>query len=64
LNKDIKKRYNIYQAMKDPWIKGYQIILSEKEKLFNANKFIIDLMVDNLINFNDYYKDEKKKKEF
>jgi serine/threonine protein kinase len=64
LNKDIKKRYNIYQAIKDPWIKGYQIILNEKEKLFNANKFIIDLMVDNLINFNDYYKDEKKKKEF
>ena len=61
LNKDIKKRYNIYQAMKDPWIKGYQIILNEKEKLYNANKFIIDLMVDNLINFNKYYEDEKKK---
>ena len=64
LNKDIKKRYNIYKAMNDPWLKGYQIILNEKEKLYNANKFIVDLMVDNLINFNKYYEDEKRKENF
>ena len=64
LNKDIKKRYNIYKAMNDPWIKGYQIILNEKEKLYNANKFIVDLMVDNLINFNKYYEDEKLKENY
>ena len=56
LNKDIKKRYDIYQAMKDPWFRGYQIILDEKEKLYNAGKFVIDLMVDNLISFNEYLK--------
>ena len=40
LNKDIKKRYNIYQAMKDTWIKGYQILLDEKEKLYNNHFFL------------------------
>ena len=60
LNKDIKKRYDIYQAMKDPWFKGYQIILDEKEKLYNAGKFVIDLMVDNLISFNEYIKEQEK----
>ena len=56
LEKDIKKRYNIYQAMNDPWIKGYQIILNEKEYLYNAGKFIIEMMVDDIKAFNDYIK--------
>ena len=56
LNKDIKKRYDIYQLMNDPFVKGYQIILNEKEKLYNAGKFVIDLMVDNILNFNQYLK--------
>ena len=60
LNKDIRKRYDIYQAMEDPWFKGYQIILDEKEKLYNAGKFVIDLMVDNLISFNEYLKGLEK----
>ena len=42
--------------MNDPWFKGYQIILDEKEKLYNAGKFVIELMVDNLISFNEYIK--------
>jgi serine/threonine protein kinase len=65
LNKDIKKRYDIYQLMNDPFVKGYQIILNEKEKLYNAGKFVIDLMVDNIINFNEYLKTiEKNNKNF
>ena len=56
LEKDIKKRYDIYQLMNDPFVKGYQIILNEKEKLYNAGKFVIDLMVDNILNFNQYLK--------
>ena len=56
LDKDIKKRYNIYQALNDPWIKGYQIILNEKENLYNAGKFMIEMMVDNIKAFNDYIK--------
>ena len=56
LEKDINNRYNIYQAMNDPWIKGYQIILNEKEYLYNAGKFMIEIMVDNIKTFNDYIK--------
>ena len=56
LEKDIKKRYNIYEAMNDPWIKGYQIILNEKENLYNAGKFMIEIMVDDIKAFNDYIK--------
>ncbi len=61
LNKDIKKRYDIYHAIKDPWFEGYQIILDEKEQLYNAGKFVIDLMVDNIISFNEYIKSQEKK---
>ena len=60
LNKDIKKRYNIYQVMNDPWFKGYQILLDEKEKLYNAGQLVIDLMVDNFIAFNKYIKEQEK----
>ena len=60
LNKNIKERFDIYDAMKDPWIKGYNIILNEKEKLYNAGKFIIDLMVDNLMSLNNYIKEQDK----
>ena len=56
LNKDIKQRYDISQAMNDAWFRGYQIILDAKEKLDNADKFLIDLMNDNLIQFNKYIK--------
>ena len=65
LNKDIKKRYNIYQLMKDPFFLGYQIILDEKEKIYNAGKFVVDLMVDNILNFNQYIqKIDKNNKNF
>ena len=60
LNKDIKNRYNIFQAINDPWFKGYKIVLDEKEKLYNASKFVIDLMVDNLVPFNDYIKQQEE----
>ena len=60
LDKDIKKRYNIYQAKNDPWMQGYQIILNEKERLYNAGKFMIEIMVDNIHTFNDYIKTQKR----
>ena len=60
LNKDINKRYNIHQLVNDPWVKGYKIILDEKEKLYNAGKFVVDLMVDNILNFNEYIKNVEK----
>ena len=61
LNKDIQKRYNLYQAMNDPWFGGYQILLNEKEKLYNAGQFVIALMVDNFMSFNNYIKQLEKK---
>ena len=59
LNKDICQRYDIKKVMKHPWFKGYQIILDEKEKLYNAGKFIIDLMVDNIMSLNNYIKEQE-----
>jgi len=63
LEKNIKKRYSIYQIMNDPWIKGYQIIQNEKEYLVNAEKFIVELMVDRIKNFNDYIKEKENELE-
>ena len=60
LNKNINKRYNIQQLVNHPFVKGYQIILDEKEKLYNAGKFVVDLMVDNILNFNEYIKNVEK----
>ena len=60
LNKNIKDRFNIYQCINDPWYKAYKIILDEKEKLYNASKFVIDLMVDNLVPFNVYIKQQEE----
>lgn len=54
LEKDITKRYNIYQAKNDPWMKGYQIILDEKENLYSVEKFLIEMIVDNIKQFKDY----------
>ena len=56
LNKDIKQRYDICEAMNDSWIKGYQIIIDEKEKINDNSKFLNDLKDDNLKNFNEYLK--------
>ena len=60
LNKDIKKRFNIFQLRNHPFYQGYQIILNEKEKLYNAGKFVIDLMVDNILNFNKFIKKKEE----
>ena len=59
LNKDINKRYNIEQAMNDPWVKGSFILLDEKEKLFNSGKFLIQLLVDGIEEFKNYIEDVK-----
>ena len=60
LNKNIQKRFNIFQAMNHPWFQGYQIILNERENLYNAGKFLVDLMVDNLMPLNKYIKEQEK----
>ena len=54
LNKDINKRMNIYGALRHHWIKGAQILLEEKEKIYNTNVFYIKLITDSIKEFNDY----------
>lgn len=54
LEKDINKRINIYEALNNYWIKGAEILLEEKENLFNAEKFLGYLVTDHIKNFDDY----------
>jgi serine/threonine protein kinase len=54
LDLDINKRYCIYEALNDPWIKGYNIIEMEKNNLYNASQFLINMITDHIKKFNDY----------
>lgn len=54
LNKNIKFRYNIDEAFNDPWIIGAKIIEKQKDKIYDLEKFLIDLCTDNVKQFNDY----------
>ena len=59
LNKNIKNRYSIQDAMEDPWIKGAKLIFREKEKIRDLEKFLISIVTDNIKSFNDYLKNYK-----
>ena len=54
LEKDINKRININQALNHYWIKGSNILLEEKEKLFNCSNYLLYLLTDHFKSFNDY----------
>lgn len=56
LEKDINKRININEALNHYWIKGAKILFDEKEKLFNASRFLSYLVADHIKNFDDYIK--------
>jgi serine/threonine protein kinase len=56
LEKDYKKRYSIKEALEDPWIKGWNIINEEKENTGILENFIIELISDNIREFNMYIK--------
>ena len=51
LDKNIKKRYDIYNLINDDWIKGNKEF---KDNLCNTNIFLIDLISNNILNFNRY----------
>lgn len=51
---NIKGRLSIDEALNHPWIKGADILFDEKEKLFNLEKFVINLISDNYRKFNNY----------
>ena len=54
LEKDYEKRYNIKEALEDPWIKGWDIINEEKENTDQQENFVIRLVSDNIPKFNKY----------
>jgi serine/threonine protein kinase len=54
LEKDINKRMSIYEAARHPWIKGAEIIMKEKEKMYNISPFVVNLMTNNIKKFNDF----------
>ena len=56
LNKNIKNRYSINDALEDPWMKGTKIIFKEKEKINDLEKFLISIVTDNIKLFNDFLK--------
>ena len=54
LEKDYEKRLNIRESLEHPWIKGYQILDEEKQNIANQNIFIIKLITDSVLKFNEY----------
>ena len=56
LEKDIKKRISIYDALNDPWIKGAELLFKEKEKIDDIEIFLINIITDNFRCFNEFIK--------
>ena len=61
LEKDYKKRFNIQQALRHPWIQGAKIINEEKENIYCLESFLINIITDNIPNFNEYIQKESGK---
>ena len=58
---DINKRFDIKTAMNHPFIKGGLILMDEKEKVNCLEKFLVELVSDNVMEFNEYVKNEENK---
>ena len=56
LDKDIKCRLSICQALNDPWISAARLILKGREKIYDLDKFLINMLANNIQPFNDYIK--------
>jgi serine/threonine protein kinase len=54
LEKDYLKRYITKDALNDHWIKGWDIINEENEKIFILGNFITILIMNNSPKFNRY----------
>ena len=48
LEKNIKNRMSVYEALEDPWIKAAELLTKEKEKINDMEKFLICLITDNV----------------
>ena len=51
---DINKRFSIYQALNNYWIRGAEFLLDEKENTYNANSFLSYLITDHVRSFQEY----------
>ena len=60
LEKDINKRININEALNHYWVKGADILFEEKEKLYNINIFLIELITNHIKSFNEYIENINK----
>ena len=56
LEKNIKNRMSIYDALEDPWIKGADLLFKEKEKINDNEKFLINMITSSIYSFNEYLK--------
>ena len=56
LEKNIKNRMSVYEALEDPWIKASELLTKEKEKINDMEKFLICLITDTVRSFNEYLK--------
>ena len=61
LEVDINKRFDIETAMRHPWIEGGKIIMDEKEKITCLQKFLVELVSDSIIEFNEHIKKQINK---
>ena len=56
LDKDINKRINLNEAINHCWVKGADILFDEKEKIYDANCFLLCLITNHFKIFNEYIK--------
>ena len=56
LKKNIKNRMSVFDSLDDPWIKGTDLIIREKEKIDDTTKFYTYITTDNFRTFNEYLK--------
>ena len=59
LKKNIGERMSLNEACNHYWIKGANLLMNEKEKIYNACNFLSYLITDNIISFNAYIKNEE-----
>jgi serine/threonine protein kinase len=56
LERDYNKRIGIKEALKHPWIKGWDILEEEKYNISCLENFLIKLVTDDVMKFNEYIK--------
>jgi serine/threonine protein kinase len=56
LDRNIETRFSIEEALNHPWIKASNFIFEEKEKILDLEKFLINMVTDNIKSFNDAVK--------